>query len=115
VARVLALHPALPTGVAARIEPAGPHGARLELSGPRELLDPGAPGWLGLLAAGEAAALEAIAQAVDPRARVRAGPEHTFAIEVDPKAEAVPPPQSAALTRLSTVAAWRFRDSTRRS
>jgi hypothetical protein len=110
VARVLALHPALPPGVAAELELKGERGARLALSGPRELLDAGAPGWLGLLAAGEARPIEAIAQAVDARARVRAGPDHTFAIELDPRAEPAPQPQSAALTKLSTVAAWRFRD-----
>jgi hypothetical protein len=111
VARVLALHPALPAGVSAKLEPAGERGARLELRGPRGLLDSEAPGWLGLLAAGEARPIEAIAQAVDPRARVHPGPVHTFAIEVDPRAEPAPQPQAAALTRLSTVAAWRFRDS----
>jgi hypothetical protein len=110
VARVLALHPALPPGVRATLSPTGGRGARLELSGPRELLDAEAPGWLGLLAAGEPRPIEAIAQAVDPRARVHAGPEHTFAIEVDPGAEPAAQPQSVALTRLSTVAAWRFRD-----
>jgi hypothetical protein len=110
VAQVLALHPALPHGLAAAIEPAGEHGLRVALSGPRELLDANAPGWLGLLAAGEPRPLEAIAQAVEPRARVTAGPGHRFAIEVDPKAEPAAQPQSATLTRLSTVAGWHFRD-----
>jgi hypothetical protein len=110
VAQVLALHPALPPGVAAEIEPKGERGARLALSGPPELLDPGAPGWLGLLAAGEPRPIEAIAQAVEPRARVRADGRHAFAIEVDPKAEPAAQPQPATLTKLSTVAAWKFRD-----
>jgi hypothetical protein len=110
VAQVLALHPALPVGLGAAIESAGERGLRLALSGPRELLDASAPGWLGLLAAGEPRPLEAIAQAVEPRARVTAGPGHVFAIEVDPQAEPAAQPQSATLTRLSTVAAWRFRD-----
>jgi hypothetical protein len=110
VAQVLALHPALPLGVGAALEPAGERGATLALSGPRELLDAKAPGWLGLLAAGEPRPLEAIAQAVDARARVTAGPGHTYRIEVDPKAEPAQQPQSATLTKLSTVAAWRFRE-----
>jgi hypothetical protein len=110
VARVLALHPALPPGVHASLSPAGGRGACLELSGPRELLDAGAPGWLGLLAAGEPRPIEAIARAVDPRARVHSGPGPAFLIEVDPAAEPAPEPQAAALTRLSTAAAWRFRD-----
>jgi hypothetical protein len=107
---VLALHPALPVGVTAALEPLGERGARLVLSGPRELLDANAPGWLGLLAAGEPRPIEAIAQAVEPRARVRAEAPHTFAIEVDPQAEPVAQPQSATLTKLSTVAAWKFRE-----
>ena len=110
VAQVLALHPALPVGVAAKIEPAGERSLRLSLSGPGELLDANAPGWLGLLAAGEPRPIEAIAQAVEPRARVRAEAPHVFAIEVDPEAEPAAQPQSAALTKLSTVAAWKFRD-----
>jgi hypothetical protein len=77
------------------------------------ILDPGAPGWLGLLAAGDPRGIEAIAQAVDPRARLCAGPALGFAIEVDPGAEPAREPQSAALTRLSTAAAWKFRDPPR--
>jgi hypothetical protein len=110
IAEVLALHPALPPGLDVAIEPAGERALRLALSGPPELLDTEAPGWLGLLAAGEPRPIEAIAQAVDPRARVSAGPGHAFAIEVDPAAEPAAEPQSAALTKLSTVAAWRFRE-----
>ena len=83
-----------PSGAAARrlgvtLEPAGERDARLALAGPSALLDPDAPGWLGLLAAGEPRALEAIAQAVDPRARVAPQGKHAFAIEVDPNAEPV--------------------------
>jgi len=110
VAQVLALHPALPHGVSAALEPTGERSVRLALSGPRELLDANAPGWLGLLAAGEARPIEAIAQAVDPRARVTAEAPHAYAITVDPNAEPVAQPQSATLTKLSTVAGWHFRD-----
>jgi hypothetical protein len=109
VAQLLVLHPALPPGLAVEIEPAGERKARLALSGPPALLDPAAPGWLGLLAAGEARPLEAIAQALEPRARLRAEAPQVFTIEVDPNAEPAPQPQSAALTRLSGVAAWKFR------
>src|SRR5262249_54209638 len=69
VAQVLAIHPALPPGVTATIERTGERRAELRLAGARELLDPEAPGWLGLLASDEPLALEAIAQAVDPKAR----------------------------------------------
>ena len=47
---------------------------------------------------------------MDPRARVRVEAPHVFAIEVDPNAEPAKEPQSAVLTKLSTAAAWRFRD-----
>lgn len=110
IAQVLALHPALPPGLATALEPVGAHGLRLSLSGPPSLLDPEAPGWLGLLAAGEPRPIEAIAQALDPRARVTAEPGPLFAIEVDPHAAPAAEPQAAALTRLSSTAAWRFRD-----
>jgi len=110
VAQVLALHPALPPGVTATLERQGDRRAELRLSGPPALLDPDAPGWLGLLVNDDTLALEAIAQAVDARARVRALAPHVFAIEVDPAAEPVKEPQSVTLTKLSTVAAWRFRD-----
>jgi hypothetical protein len=82
----------------------------LRLDGPHELLDEDAAGWLGLLDGGEARPLEAIAQAVNPRARVTASAARAFTIEIDPTAEPAKEPQSVSLTRLSTVAAWRFRD-----
>jgi hypothetical protein len=110
VAQALALHPALPLGLDAKIEASGEGAARLSLAGPPALLDAGAPGWLGVLAAGDARPLEAIAQAVDPRARVTPAGPHAFAIAVDPKAEPAAEPQAATLTKLSTVAGWRFRE-----
>jgi hypothetical protein len=110
VLQVLALHPALPPGLDATLERVGEHRAMLRFSGPDALLDAQAPGWLGLLASGEPLPLEAIAQAVEPRARVRAEAAHSFAIEIDPDAEPAKPPQSVQLTRLSTAAAWRFRE-----
>jgi len=110
VAQALALHPALPHGVNATLEPRGERGLRLALSGPAALLDANAPGWLGLLAAGEPGPIEAIAQAVEPRARVRAEAPHAFAIEIDPGAAPAAAPQPVTLTRLSSAASWRFRD-----
>jgi hypothetical protein len=110
VAQVLALHPALPLGLDAKLEAAGANAARLQLSGPPALLDPEAPGWLGILAAGDPRPLEAIAQALEPRARVHPAATHAFEIEIDPRTEPASEPQSATLTKLSTVAGWRFRD-----
>jgi hypothetical protein len=96
----------------ARIEAAGERGAKLTLSGPAALLDPEAPGWLGVLASGDPRPLEAIAQAVDPRARLTPAGAHAFAITVDPNAAPAEQPQAATLTKLSTVAGWRFREFT---
>jgi len=109
VAQALALHPALPPGVEATFEPASEHELRVALDAPPALLDPAAPGWLGLLAGGETRALEAIAQAVEPRARVEAVGRNAFRVDVDPSRAPAATPQSVALTRLSTAASWRFR------
>jgi hypothetical protein len=110
VAEVLALHPAFPPGIEASVERADERRATLRLGGPPELLAEDTPGWLGLLGSGESLPIEAIAQAVDPRARATAAGPGSFAISVDPQAEPAKEPQSVSLTRLSTAAAWRFRD-----
>jgi len=109
VAQAIALHPAFPPGIEVALEPAGARGLRVALDAPPALLDPEAPGWLGLLAAGEKRALEAIARAVEPRARVDAAGAHAFHVDVDPARAPAEPPQSVALTRLSTAASWQFR------
>jgi hypothetical protein len=110
IAEVLALHPAFPPGMRAVLERAGERQLLLRLDGPHELLDEDAAGWLGLFGGGEARPVEAIAQAVNPRARVTAGAKRAFTIALDPHAEPAKEPQSVSLTRLSTAAAWRFRD-----
>lgn len=110
IAEVLALHPAFPPGIRASVGPSGECGLELRVDGPPELLAGEAPGWLGLLDDGEPGPIEAIAQAVNPRARViRTGPRR-FGITIDPAAAPVREPQAVALTRLSTAAAFRFRD-----
>jgi hypothetical protein len=108
VAQLIALHPALPPGVDVALEPVGERGLRVAFDAPPALLDPEAPGWLGLLASGEAGALEAIARAVEPRARVDALGPHAFRVDLDASREPAETPQSVALTRLSTAASWRF-------
>jgi hypothetical protein len=110
VAEVLALHPAFPPGLTLTIERASEKRLVLRLEAPPDLLNAEAPGWLGLLGAGEGRPLEAIAQAVNPHARLAAAAPGAFTLELDPAAEPVKEPQPVALTRLSTVAAWRFRD-----
>jgi len=110
IAAVLALHPAFPPGVRTTIERSSDRTLRLGIDGPRELLDPDAAGWLGLLGAGDPRPVEAIVQAVNPRARVASAAPCEYAIALDPAAEPAAEPRSVALTRISTAAAWRFRD-----
>jgi hypothetical protein len=108
VAQVVALHPAIPPGIEVHVEVLDDRSAGVTFSGPGELVDPGAPGWVGLVAADEPRGLAAIAGAVEPRAVVgRTGP-HTFAITVDPAADPATAPRSAELTRISTAADWAF-------
>ena len=109
VAELIALHPALPPGVEATLEADGERALRVALAAPSGLLDPEAPGWLGLLASGEARALEAIARAVEPGARARALGRSAFHVDLDAVPGPAETPQSVALTRLSTAAAWKFR------
>ena len=108
VAELLALHPALPPGVELALERVGERGLRVGLDAPPALLDPEAPGWLGLLATGETRALEAIARVVEPAARAEAVGRNAFHVEVAPSRAPAETPQSVTLTRLSTAASWRF-------
>lgn len=110
LAEVLALHPAFPPGVRVAIETAGERELELRVDGPDELLDEDAPGWLGLIGAGEPRPIEAIAQAVNPRARVTSAAPRRYVVTLDSAAEPAREPASVTATRISTVAAWRFRD-----
>ena len=110
VAEVLSLHPAFPPGVRTAVERSGDRELHVGFDGPHELLDEDAAGWLGLVGAGEARPIEAIAQAVNPRTRVTSASPRSFTIALDPAAEPAKEPQSVSATRISTVAAWRFRD-----
>lgn len=108
---VLGCHPGFPPGVERSSTRVDDRHATVTFTG--DLLDPDAPGWLGLLASGEPSAVRAIAQAVDPRAQVSAGRVTAgrveFSIDVDPDRRTVEEPPTVALTRLSTAADWKFR------
>ncbi|MBM3675883.1 MAG: hypothetical protein FJW88_13245 [Actinobacteria bacterium] len=108
---VLACHPGLPPGIDRSVTRVDERHATVVFAG--DLLDPDAPGWLGLLATGEPSAVRAIAQAVEPRAHVsadRVARGHVaFMIDVDPDRAPVEEPPTVALTRLSTAADWTFR------
>lgn len=111
VLTVLALHPVIPPGVEVVLERRAAIRATVRLGGAPGLLDPAAPGWLGVLAAGDPRPLGAIAAAVDPHAVVAATDDGSFAIEVDPEREPVATPEAVELTRISGAADWAFRDA----
>ncbi|HEX6311852.1 MAG TPA: hypothetical protein VF152_09510 [Acidimicrobiia bacterium] len=110
---VLLLHPGLPPGFDRNLSVDGDR-VRLELA-PRApgLVDPENPGWLGVFGRGEHAGIEAMAQAVEPRAAVTAFgavPDDGFVVElaVDESADPAPEPPELAFMRLSTTLAWAF-------
>jgi len=112
VAQMLGLSAALPAGFARAIEQRGEH-VRVALQPQRaELLDPAHPGWLGLLARGEARGIECTAQGADPRARLSSlelrGGRAVLELSVDASAEPAKPPQAAALMSFSTATTFAF-------
>ena len=112
VAQVLGLHAALPAGFAREVEVRGDR-VRLALEPQRaELLDPAHPGWLGLLARGEAGGIACAAQGADPRARLErldvAGGRVVAELSVDASREPAKPPPSALLMNFSTATRFAF-------
>lgn len=110
----LALNPCLPPGFEVEVEPGGDDGSgavllRLTPSDPA-LADPANPGWVGLVARGESGGIEAMARAVDPRARVTdvtaSGLGHEWHVTFD--AEPEPAPQPVDFVHLSTAAGFSF-------
>ena len=106
---VLGLHPGVPPCVELAVTRTGDGTATVRVHAADGLLDPEAPGWIGLLARDEPRGIAAVAQAVDPRTSVTVVGPHTFAIDVDPSRVPVQAPESVELTRISTAASWTFR------
>jgi len=111
VAAVLAHQAMLPPGFTRLVTVDG-NAVQLVLSATVEgLLDPAHPGVPGLLARGDRGGLEAMAQAVDHRARLTEvdGDDHTFTagFTVDPAADPVDAPGEAALME-SLASGWVF-------
>jgi hypothetical protein len=77
-----------------------------------DLLERSQPGWPGLLARGSLRALEAAAQAVDPRARLAGASTRNGRIELElqvaPGTAPAEPPSEAAFMRLSTATSFAF-------
>ena len=118
LAAVLALHAALAPGFARRVETRGDAVKLVLEPASAELLDPQNPGWLGLLVRGETRGLEALAQAVDPRAALRASELRSGRIElefaIDAQRAPAETPREAALMRFSSAVGWRFDTSASR-
>ncbi|HYV59422.1 MAG TPA: hypothetical protein VFA62_05055 [Acidimicrobiia bacterium] len=114
VARVLALHPAFPPGFETAVGVDAAAGRiTLEMTPlARGLLDPSNPGWLGLLARGERGGVEAMARAVDRRARVDdvSLDDDRIVVElaVEETAPPAPEPPEVELVRLSGAVSWVF-------
>lgn len=114
VATVLGLHPALPPGFETAVDvDAGAGRITVELTPLADgLLDPSNPGWLGLLARGERGGVEAMAQAVDRRARVVDASAGSDRVVVEVALDETGPPASeppeAELVRLSGAVSWVF-------
>ena len=112
LATVLALQPAFPPGFERQVD-VDANRIRLELTPLADgLLDAGNPGWLGLLARGERGGVEAMAHAVEPRARlddvaVRGG-RVAIEVTVDAAADPVPEPPEVAFMRISGTSSWVF-------
>jgi hypothetical protein len=117
VAQVLRCHAGPPPGCKRHVESSA-DGVSLVLESEGALeLRPDQPGWLGCCARGERRGLEAIAQSVEPRARLaqlelgdgRLAAE--FAMDAEPPAER---PREAALMRYSTATSFVFDTSAAR-
>jgi hypothetical protein len=112
LATVLALQPAFPPGFEREVD-VDANRIRLELTPLADgLLGADNPGWLGLLARGERGGVEAMAHAVEPRARLAdvAVRDGRVAIEVtvDAAADPAPEPPEVAFMRISGTSSWVF-------
>jgi hypothetical protein len=118
IAAVLKLVTPLAPGFARKLE-ASASGVRLTLEpASAELLDPENPGWVGLLVRGNPRGLEAMAQAVEPRAALRGVELRNGRVEaefeIDPEREPAATPREAALMRFSSATRWDFDTSAER-
>jgi hypothetical protein len=112
LATVLALQPAFPPGFEREVY-VDANRIRLELIPFADgLLDAANPGWLGLLVRGERGGVEAMAQAVDQRARVSDvvvdGERVVIEVAVDESAPPAAEPPEVELVRLSGAVSWVF-------
>jgi hypothetical protein len=112
VARLLALHPAIPPGFTRTVERDGERVRCTLVPEAPALLDESQPGWIGALARGETRGIQGIVQALDARARadtVGSDDGHVvIEVTVNPDAEPAPEPKAVAFMRIGTLSTWKF-------
>jgi hypothetical protein len=115
VAKVFQLHPCFfpRTYADFSVEVTGARSARIALGDCPALAEEDSYSWLAGLGAAPHPALDAIAGAVNPRARCTplSDPEDArlaWEVVIDPSAEPQPPPQELALAKISRGASFRF-------
>jgi hypothetical protein len=115
IAKVFQLHPAFQPRdyVDLRVDVVGPGRARLEIHDCPALAEEDALGWLAGLSSDGHPALDAIAGAVNPRARCEpsvgvGGARFAWDVAIDPSGDPRPEPRELALARLSRGASFVF-------
>jgi hypothetical protein len=114
VALVLALHPMLPPGLDRSLHVDGDHVEVTLTPSIEGLLDPGHPGYPGVLAAGDGRGIDAMVHGMAPSAAVTSAVDgDRITIDVDLAAGLQPAglPDSAALAKIGIAASWTFDDS----
>lgn len=110
IGRVLALHPAFVPGyLRARLD-----GRRLSIADCDALQESDGYSWYALLDGGRQPGLDAMVQAVNPRARLepaapRAGERFAWEVVIDPAAPPAAPPMEVAMVANTTTAGFVFR------
>jgi hypothetical protein len=109
-ARVLALHPAFHPRSYIDVEIGAGSDLTVTLRDCPAVGDRPGYSWADVLVDGDATALETIARAINPRARVVASAARAWTIRVDDSTEPAPVAREVTLTNLSTGAAFTFED-----
>jgi hypothetical protein len=110
VLRTLQVHPAFPPDYAPLdVEVLDDTRARVSLtSGCAALSERDDASWFALLADGNASPLDALVKGVDPHASIAAAGDDAWDIVVDPASAPIVEPEAVAITRVGSVAGFKF-------